>query len=287
MSTTAPDLFTSLRTGWADAVQQWMDSSQTLWDDLAASFTAAGTPGAGMPWAGSRTTRAGATTTTTTTTTTTPPATTTAPMTTTTMATVITTTTVMTTTAAAGSPPAGCHGACDCCEPDADVVVHARVGERRIVPLNLHNPWRRERDVTLEVGPWHVCCGDGLTVVAVLEEEQLTLQPCEDRVVRLVVGVTVTAGNDTGGNDTGGSDSGGKDPAATAGTPRPVRPPMTWAPTSEAGPGSSCRGTCRRARAPTPTCRFEGAARPLRVAVVVSPAVCDPVEVGSDCGCCS
>ena len=38
-----------------------------------------------------------------------------------------------------------------------------------------------------------------LTVVAVLEEEQLTLQPCEDRVVRLVVGVTATAGNDTGG----------------------------------------------------------------------------------------
>src|SRR6478609_3155810 len=57
MSTTTPDLFTSLRTGWADAVQQWMDSSQTLWDDLAASFTSAGTPGAGMPWAGTRTTR--------------------------------------------------------------------------------------------------------------------------------------------------------------------------------------------------------------------------------------
>ncbi|MGO4600842.1 hypothetical protein [Terrabacter sp. 2YAF2] len=266
MSTTTPDLFTSLRTGWTDAVQQWMDSSQTLWDDLAASFTTAGTPGAGMPWAGTRTTRPardrhdrhhhhhdhhdhhegdhhcdhedhhhhdhdhrhdhGC---------------------------------------GCGESSCGCHGACDCCEPDADVVVHTRVGERRILPLNLHNPWRRERDVNLEVGPWHVCCGDGVTVVAVLEEEQLTLQPCEDRVVRLVVGVTPTADNGTG--DTGGT---GDVPGTQEGPGRVQLPHDVAA--------------CSSAYADV---RFEGAARPLRVAVVVSPAGCDPVEVGSDCGCCS
>ena len=252
MSTTSPDLFTSLRTGWADAVQQWMDSSQTLWDDLAASFTAAGTPGAGMPWAGTRTTRpardhhhehhdhrhdhdCGC-----------------------------------------GETSWGCHGACDCCEPDADVVVHARVGERRVVPLNLHNPWRRERDVTLEVGPWHPCCGDGVTVVARLEEEQLTLQPCEDRVVRLVVGVAPTA--DTGTADTGTGGTGGDTGAGSAGD----------GPDTQEGPGRvelpQDVTACSSAYADV---RFEGAARPLRVAVVVSPAMCDPVEVGSDCGCCA
>ncbi len=51
--------------------------------------------------------------------------------------------------------------------------------------------------------------------------------------------------------------------------------------------GSSCRRTSQPARAPTPTSGSRAAARPLRVAVVVSPAMCDPVEVGSDCGCCS
>ena len=284
MSTTTPDLFTSLRTGWTDAVQQWMDSSQTLWDDLAASFTTAGTPGAGMPWAGTRTTRPrhdhhhghddkhdhchcdhhcthdddhhhdhrhdhdqrhdhrGG----------------------------------------CRESSCGCHGACDCCEPDADVVVHTRVGERRILPLNLHNPWRRERAVTLEVGPWHVCCGDGVTVVAVLEEEQLTLQPCEDRVVRLVVGVTVTSGNDTGGNDSG-NDSGGNDTSGTTPTGSATDDLRSHV---GAGQGRLARdvAACTSAYADV---RFEGAARPLRVAVVVRPAGCDPVEVGSDCGCCS
>jgi hypothetical protein len=268
MSTTTPDLFTSLRTGWTDAVQHWMDSSQTLWEDLAASFPTAGTPGAGMPWAGTRTTR----------------------------------------------PRhdhhdhhdhhhehgrdhhhghdhdhrdcdhrdcdhhCGCHGACDCCEPDADVVVHTRVGERRILPLSLHNPWRRERDVTLEVGPWHVCCGDGVTVVAVLEEEQLTLQPCEDRVVRLVVGVTSASGNDTGGSDSGGTETGGTTPTGSA--------TDDLGADVGAGQGRLPRdvAACTSAYADV---RFEGAARPLRVAVVVRPAGCDPVEVGSDCGCCS
>ena len=32
--------------------------------------------------------------------------------------------------------------------------------------------------------------------------------------------------------------------------------------------------------------RFEGCARPQRVAVVVLPAECDAVDVGCDCGCC-
>jgi len=57
MSTTAPDPFTSMRTGWADAVQQLMQATQSMWDELAAPFTASGPPGGGMPWAGSRTTR--------------------------------------------------------------------------------------------------------------------------------------------------------------------------------------------------------------------------------------
>ena len=32
MTATAPDLITTLTTGWADAVQQWADQSQTMWE---------------------------------------------------------------------------------------------------------------------------------------------------------------------------------------------------------------------------------------------------------------
>ena len=45
---------------------------------------------------------------------------------------------------------------CRCCIPDADVVLHARAGEQRVIPFLLRNPWRREREVTIAVGPWQV-----------------------------------------------------------------------------------------------------------------------------------
>ena len=243
MSTTAPELFTSLRTGWVDAVQQWMDTSQSIWDELAMSFTATGPDRTRTGRARGRThhdhghrrehghhhhdhrhgpcdCRDGS----------------------------------------RDDCRDACRDACDCCVPDADVVLHARVGERRVVPLHLHNAWRRERQVTLGVGPWHVCSGDGLTVIAVLEEEQLTLQACEDRVVRLVVGVSAT--KDDGGEP--GVDEGSHEAPGQGRLSRDV-------------------DGCASAYADL---RFEGCARPLRVAVVVSPADCDPVEVGCDCDCC-
>jgi hypothetical protein len=154
--------------------------------------------------------------------------------------------------------------------PDADVVLHTRVGERRIVPLHLHNAWRRDHEITLGIGPWHVCSGDGLSVVAVLEEEKLTLQPCEDRVVRLVVGVTAHS-DDT--NEPNGPD------------PTDVEVDVDEGSHEIPGRGRLSRDVDRCASAYADV-RFEGCARPLRVAVVVSPAACDAVDVDCDCGCC-
>jgi hypothetical protein len=44
--------------------------------------------------------------------------------------------------------------ACRCCVTDADLVVEARVGERRVIPIVIENAWRRERDVELELSSW-------------------------------------------------------------------------------------------------------------------------------------
>lgn len=152
-----------------------------------------------------------------------------------------------------GRHASGCCGdACDCCIPKADVVVHARAGEVRVVPFRLANRWRREREVTLAVGPWHGCGGAGLEVRGVLDDEKVVLAPCEDRVVRLLISVNEQA--TTGADDT------------TAPGRRTIDVDQ-----------------CGSAYADV---RFEGCSRPLRVAVVVSPADCDPVDVCCDCGCC-
>ncbi len=242
MSTTAPELFTTLSTGWADVVERWMDQSQQMWDQSQRMWDQLGAP--------------------------------------------------LRETPEGRKPDHGprhrhhehhqdehhhhehhhdehhhqcgrrhdcCRDACECCVPQADVVVRARVGERRVVPFRLHNAWRREREVTLAIGPWHVCSGDGLVVVAVLETEQLVLQPCEDRIVRLVLAVMAEA------------EDSGEHEDADAGR------------LEDSHRFTRDLDACASAYADL---RFEGCARPQRVAVVVSPTECEAIDVACDCGCC-
>ncbi|SDP65606.1 hypothetical protein SAMN04489867_3327 [Pedococcus dokdonensis] len=174
--------------------------------------------------------------------------------------------------------------------PAADVIVRARVGEVRVVPFRLHNPWRREREVSLEVGPWHGCDGDDLQVRAVLEEEKLVLAPCEDRVVRLLVSVRST-GDDGSSTSRDAADQATDKQADSKADDAPAKAARAAAATArepvDVVVGPRGRGkdveSCVSAYADV---RFEGCARPQRVAVVVLPAECDPVDVGCDCGCC-
>lgn len=160
-----------------------------------------------------------------------------------------------------------CGDACTCCAPEAEVIVHARAGETRVVPFRLSNHWRREREVTLAVGPWQVCGGRGLEVSAALEEEKLVLAPCEDRVVTLLMSVQAS----------------GDDPVQSTDT-APTAADLTAAPTAMTqGRRGGDVDACVSAYADV---RFEGCGRPVRVAVVVSPRHCDAVDICCDCGCC-
>jgi len=85
------------------------------------------------------------------------------------------------------------HCGCCSCASGADVLVEARVGERRVVPLTLHNPRRRTTTVTLQPGEWTSCTDDAPQVATeVVPGGEVTLEPCETRVVRLVVSVGAT-----------------------------------------------------------------------------------------------
>jgi hypothetical protein len=269
MSSTAPEYLTTLRDGFAEAVQQWVDQSTTAWDQWSLAWSpAAAAVGLSMPGApaaapghhhkgghhhGEKGCGCGD---------------------------------GRTHREADGCHDSCCRDACDCCGPEADVVVRARAGEVRVVPFRLHNTWRREREVSLEIGPWHLCSGeDDLEIRAVLEEDEIVLKPCEDRVVRLLISTR-------GANDDGSSSTRDKDPHDPAETVDAAG--KTAKPTRTAGRKpvdvvveTRLRTTdvesCVSAYADV---RFEGCARPQRVAVVVLPAECDAVDVGCDCGCC-
>ncbi len=188
----------------------------------------------------------------------------------------------------------GCDSPCHCCIADADVVLHARAGEQRVIPFLLRNPWRREREVTVAVGPWQVYDGGRLEVRSVLDTgESLTLQPCEKRVVRLVVLVRGRCDDEqdpTGHNtdtstvgNSGDKRSLGKTTKATAAKPAVAGDAGTLL-TSTDGKRFGCDvESCASAYADV---RFEGCARPQRVAVVVHPASCDAIDLPCDCGCC-
>jgi hypothetical protein len=248
---TAPDLISSLKTGWNDAVQQWWDQSQAAldpwkqaWDTMAPGASEQ-TPG--MPSAHQHAHEHGH---------------------------------AREHEHGRGDDHAhehahghahtrcDCESHCGCGIPDADIVLHARAGEERVIPFLLRNPWRREREVAVAVGAWHVCEGGRLEVRSEVDAgESLTLQPCENRVVRLGVRVQGICDDTT---NTKGDTKG--DPK---GDPKSV-------PTDEQRFGCDV-DFCASAYADV---RFEGCARPQRVAVVVHPASCNAVELPCDCGCC-
>jgi len=174
------------------------------------------------------------------------------------------------------------------------VVLHARAGEQRVIPFLLRNPWRREREVTIAVGPWQVSDASRLEVRSVFDTgESLTLQPCEKRIVRLVV---LVRGICKDGQNPVSDIPGGQKPEAKGGKPPTGKTasPATTDPAAGVdadtllaaaeGKRFGCDvESCASAYADV---RFEGCARPQRVAVVVHPAICDAVELPCDCGCC-
>ncbi|MCU1658144.1 MAG: hypothetical protein JWO57_2800, partial [Pseudonocardiales bacterium] len=98
------------------------------------------------------------------------------------------------------------HGACgcdrcSCCIPDADITLHARAGERRVIAFELRNERRRDREVTLEIGRWTPCEGPDLNVAADFDvASPLTLAACENRIVRLRLAIADKA-DERGAND--------------------------------------------------------------------------------------
>lgn len=69
---------------------------------------------------------------------------------------------------------------CTCCIGDVDLVVYTRVGETRVVPIEIHNPRRRERELEIELSPFTTNSGKPTGIEGVLTGGgTVKLGPCE------------------------------------------------------------------------------------------------------------
>lgn len=139
---------------------------------------------------------------------------------------------------------------CFCCIGDVDLVVYARAGERRVVPVELENSRRREKEVEVELNEWRTPGGHVAPVETVhLEPTKLTLPPCGQGSFTLVV-------------ETGGAED------ANASNRK-------------------VGGDVDRCLVATADLRLVGCDhRPLRIAVAILPRNCDPFRTTCGCACC-
>lgn len=93
--------------------------------------------------------------------------------------------------------PDDCH--CRCCIGDADLVVYARAGERRIVPVVISNCRRRDREVNLELSQWTTRGGKPTQVTAQIQDPtKFTLKACEEHTVLIVINAVAAPTDLTG-----------------------------------------------------------------------------------------
>jgi hypothetical protein len=167
--------------------------------------------------------------------------------------------------------PDDCH--CRCCVVNAHLLVYARFGESRVVPITIENNLRREREVELELSDWVSSSKQGVQVAGhVLPETKFTLKPCEERTV--VVAVRVTG-----------------DPQA----PHSNQFTRAFEGAAEQAPDRQVPADLKRERLPdVDSCtvfyadlRVKGCdILPVRIAIAILPRDCDAYKIDCRCGCC-
>ena len=176
---------------------------------------------------------------------------------------------------------------CQCCVKDADVIVYAHCGELRVVPIEVTNDTRREReDVSVEVSEVRSAGGHKLPwQVIVNPPGPLTLPPCSTTKLELAVLIHCPEPD---------SNDGGKTDNAKAATRSPAK--AAKAAKAAEGAAASARtlvlerlesGDVDHCEVGYVTIRLGGClVSPIVVAIAVLPDRCDSYQVGCSCSCC-
>lgn len=183
--------------------------------------------------------------------------------------------------------------ACRCCVSDCDLLVEARVGERRIIPITIQNQWRRARDIDLELSSWTKLTDTLAVQGEIITPDKFTLAPCgEAQVVLLLTIAPIDAQVEP------------KQPPAKLDTEAQARAAKEAEAARKAGPPEAARRILGdrliegnrfdrglpdvdRCAASYADLRIAGCdLRSIRIAVAVSPRDCDSYVVDCCCCCC-
>jgi len=184
----------------------------------------------------------------------------------------------------AGTRGCGCGSGCGCgcddrhCEChvcDADVLVQARCGEVRRIPVTFENATRRERPVKLELESFKTADGRDLKWTFLLSETEFTLKPCDEHTVTVAVQLRCEA---FGGEATPADSPIPKETDTAAG----VRLGNVSGAVNSPRFGSVDRCEVAYARLRADGCLI----RPIVIAVAVLPDDCDSLHHSCGCGCC-
>ena len=142
---------------------------------------------------------------------------------------------------------------CQCCVADADLLIRARAGERRVVPITIENSYRREREIELEMSGWTTAHDKAVNVKSsVLSPIKFVLAPCEEHIIKIAAEIIVQRDSD---NTTG-----------------------------ENGRIDLDVDTCQVVYADL---RIRGCdIRPIRIAVAILPCDCETYHADCQCTCC-
>jgi hypothetical protein len=145
---------------------------------------------------------------------------------------------------------------CICCIGEVDLVVYARVGEQRVIPIVVENERRREKSISVELGAWRTRGGGTAPVDTVsVEPKTFTLPPCGEREVLIVARVRPPEG----------------DAAQTDDVPAAQRAPKDVDSCLVVTADLTLVGCDHRA---------------IRIAIAILPRDCDPFRIPCGCACC-
>jgi hypothetical protein len=161
---------------------------------------------------------------------------------------------------------------CYCCIGDVDLVVEARLGERRVIPIVIENERRREKEISLELSEWTTRRGGDAPVNTLLiTPTEFTLEPCASVEVTIVVDIA-------GQRDDDGDDDNPPPSDAPPGTGPPGTPDI---------PGRQRLPDVDDCLVVIADLRIVGCDhRPVRIAIAILPRDCDPYTVSCGCSCC-
>jgi hypothetical protein len=178
---------------------------------------------------------------------------------------------------------------CRCCVSDADLVIEARVLERRVVPVIIENRWRRERDIEVELSSWTKVSDTVQVRAEIAGDTAFKLAPCGQAEVVLMITVATEKATTAPSQNTPGKTLPGK----TIG--KEAQGKASAKESAAAAETVIRRGIAEGLLLPdVDRClvsyadlRIKGCdLRSVRIAVAILPRDCDAYVVDCACGCC-